>query len=301
MTPILFCNIAWMKTYTGDPTDEPIGGGSHPVKEEKNNFNPFDGQMFGYVPTGGSETINIARLGAVEGTGSVDGVNVVWTATRPDQGGRVVIGWYKDATVFRKLRKHPNGRYYHFKAAQAICHLLEPSERDLPVKTAQQVEGGAGRSVWYGESPYGLKLKNRVKAFIDQEFDRDQLELKAGRLVDNLDVPPKGSKRPLRTKKETEVWGRNKEVHAYALQRANGTCQLCGKPAPFKKKRDNRPFLEVHHVKRLAKGGADVPSNTVALCPNCHRAAHYGAQRTIQKKLRRVLTQLETSCGLGDG
>ena len=59
----------------------------------------------------------------------------------------------------------------------------------------------------------------------------------------------------------------------------------------------NRPFLEVHHVKRLAKGGADVPSNTVALCPNCHRAAHYGAQRTIQKKLRRVLTQLETSCG----
>ena len=53
MAPILFCNIAWMKTYTGDPTDEPIGGGSHPVKEEKNNFNPFNGQMFGYVPTAG--------------------------------------------------------------------------------------------------------------------------------------------------------------------------------------------------------------------------------------------------------
>jgi 5-methylcytosine-specific restriction protein A len=37
------------------------------------------------------------------------------------------------------------------------------------------------------------------------------------------------------------------------------------------------PFLECHHIQRLADNGEDGPTNTVALCPNCHRRMHFAA------------------------
>ncbi|MEY0334745.1 HNH endonuclease [Providencia rettgeri] len=33
----------------------------------------------------------------------------------------------------------------------------------------------------------------------------------------------------------------------------------------------------MHHVEWLANGGEDSVENAIALCPNCHREAHYGA------------------------
>lgn len=54
---------------------------------------------------------------------------------------------------------------------------------------------------------------------------------------------------------------------------AEGRCQLCEQLAPFKD--INRvPYLEEHHVVRLADGGKDILENVVAICPNCHRKAH---------------------------
>ncbi|MBK3756341.1 HNH endonuclease [Stutzerimonas frequens] len=58
-----------------------------------------------------------------------------------------------------------------------------------------------------------------------------------------------------------------------ARRRAKGHCELCGEPAPFKRK-DSSPYLETHHIEWLANGGADTVENTVALCPNCHRKMH---------------------------
>jgi len=56
-------------------------------------------------------------------------------------------------------------------------------------------------------------------------------------------------------------------------QRARGICQLCGRKAPFNDKQGN-PYLEVHHIIWLSRGGADKLSNTAALCPNCHAKMH---------------------------
>lgn len=66
---------------------------------------------------------------------------------------------------------------------------------------------------------------------------------------------------------------RSAAIKAYALSRATGVCEGCLAPAPFETKRG--PFLEVHHVDRLADGGPDHPNGVIALCPNCHRKAHY--------------------------
>lgn len=66
---------------------------------------------------------------------------------------------------------------------------------------------------------------------------------------------------------------RAEAVKRYALARASGVCEGCKDPAPFKTRQG--PFLEVHHVYRLSDGGPDHPANVIALCPNCHRRAHY--------------------------
>ncbi|MDH7515993.1 MAG: HNH endonuclease, partial [Bacteroidota bacterium] len=65
-------------------------------------------------------------------------------------------------------------------------------------------------------------------------------------------------------------------VIAEVLARANGICESCRQPAPFRRASDGSPYLEVHHRVWLSRGGEDTVSNAVALCPNCHRRMHYG-------------------------
>lgn len=74
----------------------------------------------------------------------------------------------------------------------------------------------------------------------------------------------------------TRAFKRNPDVIAEVLIRADGVCEQCDQHAPFKRASDGTPFLEVHHIIRLADGGEDTVDNTIAVCPNCHRELHYG-------------------------
>lgn len=73
------------------------------------------------------------------------------------------------------------------------------------------------------------------------------------------------------------VFKRNPDVIAEVLDRANGICEVCRTQAPFIRASDGTPYLEVHHKKLLAQGGDDTVDNAIAVCPNCHRKAHYGS------------------------
>lgn len=73
----------------------------------------------------------------------------------------------------------------------------------------------------------------------------------------------------------SQTYKRNPDIVAEALFRANGICELCKQPAPFRKP-DGTPYLEVHHWTPLADGGDDTIKNAAALCPNCHKEAHFG-------------------------
>ena len=86
---------------------------------------------------------------------------------------------------------------------------------------------------------------------------------------------PSGSKQPTKHTGSTTVWDRDPEVKAFVLLEADGVCECCAQKAPFLAA-DGSPFLEVHHVRRLADGGPDIVENAVAICPNCHRELHYG-------------------------
>jgi hypothetical protein len=69
---------------------------------------------------------------------------------------------------------------------------------------------------------------------------------------------------------------RSAAIRAYALNRANGLCESCEVKAPFETKEG--PYLEGHHVTPLSKGGSDTIANVIALCPNCHRKAHFSLE-----------------------
>ncbi len=85
---------------------------------------------------------------------------------------------------------------------------------------------------------------------------------------------------------------RSEAIKRYVLTRANGKCEACDQPAPFKKK-GGTPYLEPHHTQRLADEGPDHPAWVGAICPNCHRRIHSGEDGEawngrLQDRLRAV-------------
>ena len=90
----------------------------------------------------------------------------------------------------------------------------------------------------------------------------------------------------------TKSYTRNKYVSEYAKLRADGKCQLCGNLAPFYDN-EGRPYLEAHHVIRLADGGEDSDDNVVALCPNCHRKMHSLNLEEDVNKLLKIVSSIK--------
>jgi 5-methylcytosine-specific restriction protein A len=93
---------------------------------------------------------------------------------------------------------------------------------------------------------------------------------------------PKGQRKPQRSTGTTEYLSRDARVASYVLRESGGNCECCSSTAPFLKS-NGVPYLEVHHVKTLSAGGTDFITNTVAVCPNCHRELHYGANKNNLK------------------
>lgn len=88
---------------------------------------------------------------------------------------------------------------------------------------------------------------------------------------------------------------RSEDVRAYVLARANGTCESCGKPAPFMRP-NGSPYLEPHHTRRVSDGGPDHPRWVGGICPTCHKEIHYGANgQALNRKLQEHLLKIEQS------
>ena len=110
---------------------------------------------------------------------------------------------------------------------------------------------------------------------------------------ESLDVLRKravASSAPGRTPSERKmlVQYRSDAVKVYTMRRANGVCEACGQPAPFMTGA-GRPYLETHHIRRLSDGGPDHPRWVIAVCPNCHRRAHYGNDKSdFNQKLANI-------------
>lgn len=89
------------------------------------------------------------------------------------------------------------------------------------------------------------------------------------------------------------IYQRSRDVRIYVLARANGKCEGCDATAPFHRP-DGSPYLEPHHLRRISDGGPDHPAHVIALCPNCHRRVHAGADGQLyNKKLGMLMANIE--------
>ncbi len=181
--PMLILHTIWMDHYEG--FEEDIGAGGfdyaqeHGYGHELFNFKKSKNQHFGYVETKNG-TIAINRLGAAKSDEWIDDILVVWTAPHPEGDGRFVVGWYKNARVYRDRQKPTdttreyNGEnvYFSIKAASKDCLLLPPEQRTH--KIPHNVKGAPGQaSTFFPANTKHKKIASKLEEIIREYIGSD--------------------------------------------------------------------------------------------------------------------------------
>ena len=185
-----------------------------------------------------------------------------------------------------------NGKLFQrAMSAPAMSYYLSRIEKDHGRNALRTATLALLKHITYYESISGTNLRKmrsvaaEFSSKLDQPFEYEQLQENFELAVEAARIRPKAERikrlqaAPIQPKQTTAlitVYVRNPDVVAAVLDRANGSCERCGKEAPFVRAKDGTPYLEVHHKIRLADKGEDTVKNAIALCPNCHRELHYG-------------------------
>ena len=150
MRPVVFARVADMQYYQGiTDQDVPMNGGSY-VKDtgrahECYNFQPVvqDGEdyekclgFFMMIGGKGAEQLHIEKMPGCEAfkhEDAVEGVTVVFVSRALSSKNMRVVGFYKDAVVYRypQFMEFSGGycQQYQFEAQKENCVLLPYSER----------------------------------------------------------------------------------------------------------------------------------------------------------------------------
>jgi hypothetical protein len=161
-----------MSKYEGLANDTISGGFGyvtrHGYGHEIFNFKPYAKCMYGFARAP-HDSIRLEKLGAPKDASSVTGVLVVWVAKSK------IVGWYKNATVFRAVQPPPMGSGrtfrrdkigYNVTAIEKNCKLLDPDARLFPIPRAKEREHAMGRYLWYAEGQANRTLRERVERYI---------------------------------------------------------------------------------------------------------------------------------------
>lgn len=276
----LFCNIGWMESYKGIDGDHIERGGeynNHSIGHEVCNFSDNAGTLYGYVqPTG---QIKLERLGGSKTDDSVSGATVIWTAG-PESGGTVVIGWYRNATIFRNfkqltkptpLQKSSGISSYRISAPTADAVLLPIEKRKFLIPRA--VKGGIGQSnVWYADKEESRELVQRVFDFINNGNTQSLPDLDLGESA--LEGNPRLVAHLQRERSSAIIKAKKKSVKNLTGKLC---CEACGFDFKEKYGEYGDDFCEVHHLLPLSKSDGVVKTrleDLAIICSNCHRIIH---------------------------
>ena len=172
---VLFARVGYMKFYKGPQIgdERPIGGGSYnknKIGGEAYNFTKINDFIYGYFQPHMQEPydINLQRIENDFDGESINNVLVIWFATNPIEKGQVIIGWYKNATVYRHIQEdgylsERGYNHYNIKVNAKDAFLLPISNRKYPVgHSINKVKrGNPGQSNAF----YKLKESGQPKDF----------------------------------------------------------------------------------------------------------------------------------------
>lgn len=98
-------------------------------------------------------------------------------------------------------------------------------------------------------------------------------------------------------------FARSAAARRAVLIRASGQCEsprCTGMPGELNRR--GEPILDVDHIKDLALGGEDHPTNMVAICPNCHAAKTRGnSQARWRRELAAVAAEAHSRSLAAEG
>ena len=145
---VLFVRVGWMWRYAGPAPDDPkpIGGGSYNQRNlghEAYNFEVYRGRLYGYYQPASDQTALERIDPAGVGADALQDVILIFVATNPSGGGQVVVGWYRNATVYRHVQPKTPGRdsgFGHWCVTTASDGVLVP----VPNRTFSVVGGKGG-------------------------------------------------------------------------------------------------------------------------------------------------------------
>jgi len=211
-----------------------------------------------------------------------------------------IVGWankldldaVRKEQIDKRLNLYQPGENGLFNNGEGTCinlifiRNLRKLEPPVPVSLAIKKDGTPykGRTMsggWSYVRPIDFSTiekfatEKEFKRELHRQIEHSSLDSEAARL-ERLSKAPK---EPEKTTLLTTGFKRNPDVVAQVLYRANGVCELCLKPAPFLRLSNGTPYLEVHHWKPLSEDGEDTLDNAAALCPNCHKEAHFGQRK----------------------
>ena len=191
------------------------------------------------------------------------------------------------------LEGNQNATLYYSDKNGVEVHLVEVLKKavytyrgvvklvEKPYKSIQPDDNGEIREVWmFPVAPIFESDTDVPREMTEQEISTlSDKELARYTAVKNLNKEPK--------KTETVVYYRDQYLKQMVKRIAEGKCQYCGSDAPFRDKQ-GQPYLEAHHVIRMADGGKDTIENMVAICPNCHRKVHVLEDKQITIVLEKI-------------
>lgn len=178
--PLLVFRVGYMESYDG--VGKITGGGAYVEKngkgEEMWNFRAEGGRCYGYVMSLHFAGVDLNRIAPNENWKENDelaGVDIVFIARRPEVG-QVVIGWYRNATVFHKAYRKRRGRKKmgEWDGLNYVCEvdadqavLLPENQRTFSVPHGER--GYPGQSnVWYApiDNPDAARFVARLRKLI---------------------------------------------------------------------------------------------------------------------------------------
>lgn len=189
---LMICNISYMKYYRGITADDVIqgGGGKYPTQNRNGgeiyNFMEQNGMIYGFVETNYTTAAelgnpNYAKQICLEsihysaiGHDYITGVRVVFISKGPNNDRNIVIGWYDNATVYRRRQSSNEGLGYNITCAPMDAHLID--EQDRVFKYPKKNDDGT----------YNFGQQNTSYPFISNNVATIKLAKELNEYINNL-------------------------------------------------------------------------------------------------------------------
>jgi 5-methylcytosine-specific restriction protein A len=271
----------------------------HGYGAERFNFDNVDGQFYGFTPrTGKINLRNISDDIKTDKNGQkyLDNVLVVFTTK---DSGRVINGFYKNATVYAEpIQNAMPNRYmenikdfapYNLICTESDCYQIPEKSYNYRIPHASVKKGVAGygqSQIWYANQAKDDKARNGAIDYVCGIIDLNDAIIEAEYNYDELKYLDRSEFLEFLEGKSTTALAisrqRSSKARKGCIDHYGTVCQICGFDFEKVYGEIGKGHITVHHIEPLfratAKQNGEVDTDPIKdllpVCSNCHSMLH---------------------------